>query len=317
MNFAQALLYKGVRFRESGDGRTHLNCPFCPERGKPADTQLRLCVHAVQGWGRCMHCDWKHRWAILPVLRQLGLAPEDLDLDLEGAGPPAEPPEPVVLPEDFMRLTHAIDDLDQQALAYVRKRGVTPEQIRHHKIGVSYVGRYAYRVIFPLYVEGKLCGINARDFTGHQEPKYLLSKGEKHLYNFNPKAHTVILSEGVIKALKIEQVTPACSASLLGHDLTDTQFRQLKASACRHAILYPDPLFLNRPYEMTHPSEFASRKGVLGIADRLAEDWSGKVSLVHPVKRPADDAPLSELKYNLEGRVIEYSAATRMKFLLA
>ena len=316
MNFAQALIYKGVKFKESGDGRTHIHCPFCIDRGKGEDTGFRLCVHAIQGWGRCLRCDWKHRYAILPVLKQLGMMDDEVEIGAS-ALPPAEPPEPLRLPRDFIRLTSPVDDLDDRALRYVLKRGITHDQVRRHKIGVSYFGRYAYRIIFPLYVDGKLRGINARDFTGLKEPKYLLSRGEKYLYNFNPKAETVILSEGVIKALRIEQVTHACSASLLGHNLTDTQFRQLKESACRHTIIYPDPLYFASTHDTSRISEVASRKGVMEIADRLTEDWTGKVSIVHPVKQPADDAPLPDIKHNLQNLVTEYGPATRTKLLLA
>jgi len=319
MNFAQALLYKGIRFKESGDGRTHLPCPFCIERGKGEDTGFRLCVHVSQGWGRCMRCDWKHRYAIGPVLAKLGMMPDDVDI--EASALPVEAPEPIILPKDFIRLTHPTDDLDNEALRYVLKRGVTKEQVRRHRIGVSYSGRYAYRIIFPLYAEGKLRGINARDFTGTLQPKYLLNKGEKYLYNFDPSAETVILSEGVIKALRIEQVTTTwCSASLLGHNLTDTQFQQIKNSSCKHAILYPDPLLCKSRYERvmeTRVSELTSRKGVLAIADKLAENWSGRVSVVHPVLHPADDASLFELKHNLHDSVMEYGPVTRTRLFLA
>jgi hypothetical protein len=313
MKFAQALLLRNIRFKESGDGRTHIQCPFCVERGKGEDTGFRLCVHAIQGWGRCMRCDWKHRYAIAPVLKQLGMMEDEVEI--EGSAQPIVALEPVALPRDFIRLTSPIDDLDNQALRYLRQRGITLEQIRRHRIGVSYMGHYRYRIIFPLYADGKLRGINARDFTGSMTPKYLLNKGEKWLYNFDPKAETVVLSEGVIKALKIEQITDTCSASLLGHNLTDTQFKQLKASACKHAIIYPDPLFF--AHDTSRISELASRKGVIEIADRLKESWSGKVSFVHPVKQPADDAPLSELKHNLRYLINEYCPATRTKLFLA
>jgi hypothetical protein len=286
MTFSQALLLRGVRFRQSAadHAKIHINCPFCPENGKSIDTQYKLCVHAMQGWGRCMHCNWKRRYAVAAVLKQLGIVADGV---YAGVGAEEQSEEAnVELPHDFTPLVRVYEDLDRTARDYVLKRGITPEQIKKHKIGVSYTGRYAYRVLFPIKADGKLVGINARDFTGQQEPKYLLSRGEKYIYNLDPKAKTVVLSEGVIKALKIQQATDANSGALLGHSLTDRQLAQVKASACQHVILYPD-------------AERVGRRGFLNIACRLKEEWDGNVSIIHPVRTPADDSPVDEIRDNL------------------
>jgi DNA primase len=230
---------------------------------------------------------------VAAVLRQLGIVADEV---FPGVGAEDKPEEAEIkLPEDFTPLVRVYDDLDRTARAYVLKRGVTPEQIKKHKIGVSYTGRYAYRVLFPIKAEGRLVGINARDFTGQQEPKYLLSRGEKYIYNLDPKAKTLVLSEGTIKALKIEQVTDASSGALLGHSLTDRQLGQIRASACRHVTLYPD-------------AERIGRRGFLNIACRLKEEWDGNVSIVHPVRTPADDAPLDEIRDNLRNHAHAWSS---------
>ncbi len=280
MTFQDALARRGIRYRTSpGDrAKTHLCCPFCARRGKGGDSGFRLCVHAVQGWGRCVHCDWKSRSAVKAVLRELSITDS---VDFAGSAPEEELP-PVELPEDFQLLSDPHDELDREALRYLIDRGVTPAQIREKRIGVSYVGRYAYRIIFPVYVDGDLKGINARDFTGTSERKYLTNAGEKYLWGFDPRAETVVLAEGVFKALRLETATRISSAALLGHDLPERQREQIGRSALRRAILYPDP-------------DLVGRRGFVKIADALSEIGIG-VSVAWPVSVPADDAPPGDLR---------------------
>jgi DNA primase len=158
--------------------------------------------------------------------------------------------------------------------------------------------------VFPIYRDKALLGFNTRDFTSRQTPKYLISKGLiKPLYNFDAKSETVILSEGIIKALRIAQVTNFNSAALLGHDLTDLQLEQIQASQCQHVILYPD-------------LDMVGRRGALCIADKLSEHWNGSVSFVWPISGPADDVALPILKSDISNNRIPYSGITRCKILL-
>lgn len=277
MTFLDTLSRNRVRYRRSpGSNEVQLCCPFC------GDHEFRFSVNIRSGAGHCWHasCGYKSRYAVFTVLRQLKIAADSLDT--EGADAQT-PPEPVVLPKDFQLLTRVYDDLDRKALNYLlRDRKISRSQIKERKIGVSYCGRYAYRVIIPVLVADQLKGIVARDFTGTQKPKYLNSKGEKYLYGFDPTADTCVLAEGVFKSLRLE-LAGFSSAALLGHDLTDTQFAQLKNSACRKVILFPDP-------------DPVGRRGVANIADKLVDDWSGEVQIIWPVTKPADEMPLVDLR---------------------
>ncbi len=300
MTLQGTLERRGVRFRQTGD-KVHLCCPFCVERGKPSDTKFRLCVHAKDGWGRCMHCDWARRTAIVAVLKRLGI--NDTTTSFGHVEQPGVVP--VVLPEDFTPLWNASnDELDQQARDYILGRGVTERQLRRYNIGVSYTKPWSHRIVFPVYMEKRLKCINARDFTGHRKPKYLLSKGDKCLAYFDTTAHTCVLSEGVIKALRIEQtVSLTCSASLLGHDLTDIQLGQIQRSECKVIVLYPD-------------TDLVGRRGFIKIADKLCENWKGEVAMVWPVPGAADDLPLRELRKVFLCNTEAYTPRLRQRILL-
>lgn len=304
MTFRDFLQRERIPFRQSS---THseeilLKCPFCPERGNPGDTRFLLSINVASGAGHCWHvgCGFKSRHAISLTMKKLHLRPyEDID-ELETIAP-KKTSEPVCLPGDFLPLDQPPnEDLDQTALNYVLSRGVTQAQIHKKHIGVSYQGRYAYRILFPVYSNQKLVGIVARDFTDTRVPKYLNSPGEKWLYNFNPLAETVVLAEGVIKALRLEQVCGHNCCALLGHSVTETQLTQLRDSKCRQIILFPDP-------------DRAGREGFVKVADKLSEELHhADVHVVWPVEQPADEAPLEKL-----GLTINLARRYNMKINLA
>lgn len=299
MTLQEALLRRHVKYKVGTDrNKIQICCPFCTSRGKAPDDKFRLCLHATQFWCRCVHCEWKRKNGIATVLKELGIVEQVYGVEEHKP----EKAEPVELPSDFQILTKAYDDLDQIARRYVLERGITEEQIRKYQIGVSYTGRYSYRIVFPVYNGKELVGINSRDFTGQATPKYLTSRGDKFLFGFDPLAHSLVLSEGCFKALRISRVTKYCSSALLGHDLTDKQLQQLQASKVERIILYPD-------------IDEVGKRGFVKIADKLQEELKATVSIAWPVGMPADEAPLEDIR-TLLANPLPYSWSTRQKLLL-
>ena len=306
MTFRDILQRNRIPYRQSPSHTDEitLHCPFCSSQS--SDRRFLLGVNTRSGAGHCWNasCGWKSRHAVMLLLRHFRIS------DRAEAGvdeiPDTPSLEPVTLPEDFMPLRRAEDDLDRMALNYLRRRGILPAQIASKNIGVSYTGRYAYRIVFPVICNKALKAIVARDFTGAQKPKYLGSLGEKFLFNFDSRARTCVLSEGAFKALRIEQVVgpDVSSAALLGHDLTPQQLEQIQNSACQKVILYPDP-------------DSVGRKGVVTIGDHLMEEWKKQVFLVWPVLLPADEAPLADIQTALRSGMNKFSWGSRQRLLVA
>lgn len=248
-------------------------CPFC------SDARFRLGLNWLKSVGHCFNCDWKSRRAVPEVLRGLQLEVQ-VTAGREAPNPDAKV-EPITLPEDFALLsTLTPDDEDfYEPRRYMRKRGVTPDQMEQHYLGSSWVGRYAYRVIFPVHYKKKLLGLVARDWTGKKEPKYLNSPGDKGLYNVRPtrdRGRWLVLSEGCLKALAIERAAPdVMSAALLGHSINGPQRDQIYDAGYKTAVIFPDP-------------DKAGLSGVLPVAERLAEDRVN-VRVVYPAPRAQAD----------------------------
>jgi len=274
VTFTETLARFQVPFRRGNGVEIALNCPFC------GDHEFRFHVNVRTGAGKCWHgsCEFRSKRADLAFLKQRRIVAGDLS-GVEEAAPPLPA---VHLPRDFHRLTCIDDEFDRKALAYLLKRGITRAQIARWKIGVSFEGRYAYRVLFPVYADGDLKAFVGRDYTGRQKPKYLNSKGDKFLYGVDRDAETVVLVEGVFKKLRMDSAGWNASA-VLGRDITDLQLAQINECACENVVVYPDP-------------DPVGRDGARKIAGKLAEQTKKNVWVAWPIVRPADEASLTELR---------------------
>jgi len=275
------------------------------DRGEPdVDKKYRLGINYLTKQGHCFRCDWASRDNSVNefldrktplLLLRAGW------IDKEDSGPiqVKEPPPKIVLPEDFTLLHQVTDQYDRlawQAHVYLKDRGISKACMRAKQIGVSFCGRYSYRIIFPVYWLGRLKGIVARDFTKQALAKYLNSPGEKYLYNLPDTATDIILSEGVFKALAIEAATGLPSAALLGHSLTEIMLKQLRYTMKSfHKLsitIWPDP-------------DSVGRKGAIEVAKQLTDNFTmAKIYLVSPVPdKQADELSAGEIRDRYKARV--------------
>ncbi len=294
MTLDNFLTRNSIQYRRTGDNIC-VCCPFCVERGESMDTRFRLGINVKTGLSHCFNCRWKGgKKSVSFIMRRLGIESRfesfSYDQDNEEESAPKPAMAEISLPKDFSPLTECYDDVDEAARKYVLSRGVTAEQIESKGIGVSYVGRYAYRVIFPVMDGKHLRGFAARDFTGMETKcKYLNSTGDKYLYNFQ-KANGIILCEGVFKALRLETAAQGefAAMGLLGHDLTDKQLAQVVRSGCKEVLLWPDP-------------DRAGIRGMITVADKLS-GIVRYISVMTGITKPADEEPISSLRDKLRNR---------------
>lgn len=305
MTFVDILVLRHIRFhRTSKATEVAVNCPFCTERGRDEDKYYKLGINMVTGEGHCFRCGWAtKKYALRAFLSKLGEHAAMEDLEGVEAATPEKKVKPK-LPKDYEPLTleDAHDDLTGGAWKYLKDRGISDMQILRNGIGVSMSGKYAYRIIFPVRLEGKLKGFVARDYTGRSSIRYLNSLGEKSLYNLmkpTPRK-TVILSEGVFKALRIERATGTRSSAVLGNTITEEQVQQLLAFGYERVVFWPD-----------HDS--AGIKGLLESSNRLI-DCGLRVSVIYPIPdTPADDLPIPDIRQTYLDHVVPFDWALRMR----
>lgn len=272
MTFNEFLTVRGVRWKPHyRSGEVRLCCPFCGE------SKYRLGLNWLEDIGHCFHCGWSRRSsAVKAVLRELQIRPEpgllDKRVPLEEKAPEREP-----LPADFTPLWSLSREDGPPftlGLDYFLQRGFTLEDARRCRIGLSVTGRYAYRLIIPVYWERKLRSFLARSFCG-REPKYLNSRGKRYIWNLDQRTPRIVLAEGVFKAMALQKAFPLlhCAASL-GHSLSEEQLGQLASAGVEQVLLWPDP-------------DAAGLLGVLGMAEQLAR---AGIEVELPAKIPARQA---------------------------
>lgn len=300
MTFVELLTVRNIPFRRrSKPGEVWVPCPFCREE------RFRLGLNYARNLGHCFNCGWKSRRAVQSFLREIRL-----DVQIEGIPEdiPEGKPEPVRLPDDFTPLwtLEKKDETFYDARRYLEDRGVPEWQMKEHRIGASYSGRFAYRVIFPVVYQGKLAGLVARDFSGRREPKYLNSMGQKAVYNLRRRKRfdDLILSEGCLKALAIERATERfCSGALLGSAVTDEQIEMIYKAGHDSVILWSDP-------------DRAGKLGTAKIAQAFAESgfW---VRIVWPVpSKQADEHTTEEVREFLRNNIVPFTWAIQSRLRL-
>jgi hypothetical protein len=308
MTFIDFMRRRGIPVKMGiSEGEVFVCCLFCAEQGETPDTRFRLGVNYVTGVGHCFNCDWRSRRAVEDIVRRLGGSGVDT-ASIPATVADLKPPQ-VALPLDFQYLCRPDrkDARTSDAVRYLISRGVTGDQIKRHRVGISLLGRYAYRAIFPVYRRGQLEGFVARDYTGCQDIRYLMPPGPKPLFGLAEETmgRLAVLSEGVFKALRIELALPrCCSVAVLGHDLTPHQTEWLQQIVgVDGIIIWPDP-------------DLAGVRGAVGIADTLV-GLGMEVKLIYPPSKvPADELPIPQIREILKTRVKPYCWQVRATALV-
>ncbi len=149
--------------------------------------------------------------------------------------------------KSFTSLSSALAD---QHRAYLTSRALPPEQLAPFGVRAGVLGRWAGRLIFPIVAAGEVLSWTARTIYPRVEPRYRalaeLKPGgvfggenvKAHLYNTDrlTGGRSLIITEGVMDAIKVDLMTPAdCHATcLFGVNLTEQQGYQIVKLAARY-----------------------------------------------------------------------------------
>ena len=104
------------------------------------------------------------------------------------------------------------------ALGYCKKRMI-PENV-YKKFFVCNEGKYKGRLFIPFYKkDGKISFFQGRSLYKYIEPKYMSKIGNTALYNFDfiDKSKEIVVLEGPIDSMFIENATATCGAGSSGN----------------------------------------------------------------------------------------------------
>jgi DNA primase len=243
MTLEEILGARGIEYTESGN-EININCPFCVEMGTSQDSKLRLGINLTKDVAHCFNCGWGSKHGtfkkILEALDIRGLSDEE---EIEKSDKVEEETFASELPKGFERLWPVPKDEDcRAAYKYLKQRRVSDKQIKKNRIGITFVSKYRYRIIFPIYVDKELHGFVGRDYTEKQALRYKNSIGKKTLYNLPKKQQRIaMLFEGIFDCLAGERVLRKYGVdclALLGKSIKDSQVELL--SGYEEVIIIPD-----------------------------------------------------------------------------
>jgi DNA primase len=222
----ESVLGKG---QATSKGNYAFKCPFCTHHKPKLEINLRTTSKRENFW-HCWICSAKGK-SLLNLFKKVK-APADKINELNILIIPDKkedriPLDVLELPKEFISLSYAVEDKIAQieakhALKFLKKRGVTQDDIIKYNIGFCKEGKYEGRVIIPSYDNNKrLNYFIARDYKEPSLQKYknppVSAKdviGWELYINWNAP---IILVEGMFDALTIKRnVIPLFGKELHG-----------------------------------------------------------------------------------------------------
>ncbi len=240
------------RKHNEDSGQVAFDCPACSdEKNMPdGDGKGNLEINYNRGMFKCWACQETNnmhgpvikllkKYATPKNIRDYLLVKPDTDLISKKDKPKVI----LTLPEGYKKLSECTekDYKSQQALAYLRERGITDEIIEEYEIGYTYRGKFFNRVIIPSYdSEGELNYFIARWFPKeYTKLKYLNPEVEKQEIIFNEGKinwdSTIYIVEGATDHI----VTPN-SVPLLGKFLSPQLLELLHDKAQGFVVIVLD-----------------------------------------------------------------------------
>lgn len=210
----ESVLGKG---QSTSKGNYAFKCPFCTHHKNKMEINLRTTAKRENFW-HCWVCGAKGK-TLLSLFKKIK-APQDKINELNILIVPSKKEEHVVasaleLPKEFISLSNPIEDKIAQieakhALKFLKKRGITINDIIKYNIGFCKEGKYEHRIIIPSYDEyGKLNYFIARDYKEPSLQKYKNPPASaKDVIGFELYINwdaPIILVEGMFDALTIKR----------------------------------------------------------------------------------------------------------------
>jgi len=195
-------------------GNQAYTCPFCNHSKPKLEINFDENTTYYQKW-HCWVCDKKGK-KLYQLFKAVEVAPEimaELKAIVKYVGPETDVQveTKVTLPKEFKPLTNIQKSniMGRHALAYIKSRGITEEDVLKYGIGYCETGRYANMVIIPSYDErGNINYFTGRSFEKEPSIKYRNPSVSRDIIPFELFINwdlPLILCEGPFDAIAIKR----------------------------------------------------------------------------------------------------------------
>jgi DNA primase len=243
LGLVQSVLGKG---NATSRGNYSFHCPFCNHRKPKLEINLVPTTKNENPW-HCWACDTKGKTirSLFKGVKVDGSKYSELNtiLGTTYKTDKIELTQEVELPKEYKPLYNLsrTDITARQALAYVKRRGITPIDILKYQIGYCESGQYMNKIIIPNYsADGKLNYFIARSFEEDPFRKFDAPSADKNsIIGFENLINwdlPVILCEGAFDAIAIKRN----AIPLYGKTLSNQLKKKLLSNSVKNIYLALD-----------------------------------------------------------------------------
>ena len=231
--------------KSTARGNKAYRCPYCNHHKPKLEINFTENKKGDNPW-HCWVCDKKGK-KLYQVFKQVGASPEkiaELRAIVKYVGPETEVKveQSLELPKEYKTFENlkTSDVEGRQALAYLKSRGMSKDDILKYNIGYCTSGRYRNMVIIPSYdANGTLNYFTGRSFEKEPYTKYRNPEASRNIAPFELFINwniPVILCEGPFDAIAIKRnVIP-----LLGKNIQSNLMKKIVTSAVEKVYIALD-----------------------------------------------------------------------------
>jgi hypothetical protein len=217
-------------------GNYAYHCPLCHHAKPKLEINMTENTKGENAW-HCWVCDKKGK-KLYQLFKAVEVSPEimaELKAIVKYTGPETDVKveEKLKLPKEFQPLTNIQKSniIGRHALAYLKSRGITEEDILKYGIGYCETGRYANMVIIPSFdAKGNINYFTGRSFEKEPSVKYRNPTVSRDIIPFELFINwdlPLILCEGPFDAIAIKRnVIP-----LLGKNIQSNLMKKIVMSS--------------------------------------------------------------------------------------
>ena len=200
--------------KQTARGNYAYHCPLCKHHKPKLEVNMSENSKGENPW-HCWVCDKKGK-KLYQLFKAVEVPPEtmaELKAIVKYVGPETDVQveTKITLPKEFKPLTNIQKSniMGRHALAYIKSRGITEEDILKYGIGYCESGRYANMVIIPSFDEkGTLNYFTGRSFEKEPSVKYRNPSVSRDIIPFELFINwdsPITLCEGVFDAIAIKR----------------------------------------------------------------------------------------------------------------
>ena len=231
--------------KSTARGNKAYRCPYCNHHKPKLEINFTENKKGDNPW-HCWVCDKKGK-KLYQVFKQVEASPEkiaELRAIVKYVGPETEVKveQSLKLPKEYKTFENlkTSDVEGRQALAYLKSRGMSKDDILKYNIGYCTSGRYRNMVIIPSYdANGTLNYFTGRSFEKEPYTKYRNPEASRNIIPFELFINwniPVILCEGPFDAIAIKRnVIP-----LLGKNIQSNLMKKIVTSAVEKVYIALD-----------------------------------------------------------------------------